>query len=93
MKRILHGHRPLVRKQSLFLPSDTDAAMPLLRCLLLCLTAAVVLLAHGKARAADLVRHRAVSGCHLPGEMRGPLRSKTIFFMPPSAREAWRSLT
>jgi hypothetical protein len=52
-QKILHGRRPPVKKQTPLSPTVVAAAMPLLPRLLLCLTAAALLMA-GKARAVDL---------------------------------------
>jgi hypothetical protein len=52
-QEILHGRRPPVKKQTPLSPTVVAAAMPLLHRLLLCLTAAALLVA-GKARAVDL---------------------------------------
>jgi hypothetical protein len=52
-QKVLHGRRPPVKKQTPLSPTVVAAAMPLLRSLLLCLTA-VALLVAGKARAVDL---------------------------------------
>jgi hypothetical protein len=49
------GRRRAREERQIFAsPFGVAAAMPLLRCLLLCVSAAIVLLAPGKTRAADL---------------------------------------